>query len=153
MKDKGKNNLKVVAYCMMLLMMAFGLAACNGTGKNPESNQQGETSSSQNEDGAQVLGEGSKVFDFAVVDKDGNETDFEIHTDEETVGEALIALGVIEGEEGPYGLYVKKVNGISADFDADGVYWAFYINGEYAVSGVELTPIKEGENYMFKIEK
>ena len=49
--------------------------------------------------------------------------------------------------------YVKTVNGITADYDADGVYWAFYVNGEYAVSGVDSTPIAEGESYSFKVEK
>lgn len=101
---------------------------------------------------ATVLGEGNTVFTVSVVDKEGVETDFEIHTDKETVGEALLDLGLIEGEEGDYGLYVKTVNGITADYDKDGVYWAFYINGEYASTGVDATPITEGEQYSFKVE-
>ena len=48
---------------------------------------------------------------------------------------------------------MKTVNGITADYDADGVYWAFYINGEYAQTGVDTTPIVEGEEYSFRIEK
>ena len=87
------------------------------------------------------------------MDKDWNETKFEVHTDNEIVGEALEELGLISGDEGEYGLYVKTVNGITADYDADGVYWAFYVNGEYAVSGVDSTPIAEGESYSFKVEK
>ncbi len=87
-----------------------------------------------------------------MVDADGNETSFEIHTDQETVGEALAELGVIEGEESEYGLFVQTVNGITADFEKDGKYWAFYINGEYAESGVDATPITEGESYSFKME-
>ena len=86
------------------------------------------------------------------MDKDGNETQFEIHTDKETVGEALAELGLIAGEESEYGLFVKSVNGITADYDKDGVYWAFYVNGEYASSGVDTTPIAEGESYSFKVE-
>ncbi|MCM1136337.1 MAG: DUF4430 domain-containing protein [Clostridium sp.] len=100
-----------------------------------------------------VLGEGSREFLFTVADMDGNETTFEIHTDKETVGEALQELGLIDGDESQYGLYVKVVNGVTADFDTDGVYWAFYINGEYAASGVDSTPIADGESYSFKIEK
>ncbi len=99
-----------------------------------------------------ILGTGNTVFDLTVADKDGNETYFEIHTDKETVGEALIELGLIEGDEGEYGLYIKKVNGITADYDKDGVYWAFYVNGEYASSGVDLTKITEGESYALKVE-
>ena len=87
-----------------------------------------------------------------MTDKDGNETQFEIHTDKETVGEALQELNLIDGEEGEYGLFVKTVNGITADYDADGVYWAFYVNGEYAASGVDVTQITEGDSYALKVE-
>lgn len=100
-----------------------------------------------------VLGEGAVQFDFAVVDADGNETTFEIHTDKEIVGEALLELGLIAGEDGDYGLYVKEVNGITADYDVDGTYWAFYVNGDYAISGVDTTAIEAGASYAFKVEK
>ena len=69
-----------------------------------------------------------------------------------TVGDALVELGMIEGEESEYGLYVKTVNGVTADYDKDGVYWAFYIDGEYASSGVDSTEITEGSTYSFKME-
>ena len=94
-----------------------------------------------------------KSFTFIVVDKDGKETSFSISTDKSTVGDALLAEGLIEGEIGAYGLYVKKVNGITADYDTDKTYWAFYINGEYAMSGVDATEIVEGATYSFKVEK
>ena len=100
-----------------------------------------------------VLGEGATVFDVMVVDQDGNEAAFEIHTDKETVGEALLEVELIAGEEGEYGLYVKTVNGITADYDTDGTYWAFYINDEYASTGVDATPVTEGDTYSFKVEK
>jgi hypothetical protein len=100
-----------------------------------------------------VKGEGDTVFYFNVVDKDGNETKFEIHTDKTIVGEALLELGLIEGEEGAYGLYVKKVNGITADYDVDGTYWAFYEGDNYGMTGVDLTEIKAGATYAFKVSK
>lgn len=99
-----------------------------------------------------ILGEGSQSFPFSVLDKEGNETQFEIHTDKETVGEALLELGLIAGEDGPYGLYVKTVNGLTADYDKDKVYWAFYVNDAYASAGVDLTEIVEGEHYSFRME-
>lgn len=100
-----------------------------------------------------VLGEGSTVFTLMVTDQDGNETAFEIHTDKTTVGEALLELDLIAGDESEYGLYVKTVNGITADYDVDGTYWAFYINGEYASTGVDATDIEEGGSYALKVEK
>ena len=96
-----------------------------------------------------VLGEGATVFQFSVVDLEGNESKFEIHTDETTVGAALLKEGLIEGEEGPYGLYVKAVNGIAAIYEEDGSYWAFYENGEYGLTGVDMTDINPDVAYSF----
>lgn len=96
-----------------------------------------------------VLGEGATVFQFSVVDLEEKETKFEIHTDETTVGAALLKLGLLEGEEGPYGLYVQKVNGIAAIYEEDGSYWAFYENGEYGMTGVDLTDIDPSVSYSF----
>jgi hypothetical protein len=78
---------------------------------------------------------------------------FTIHTDQETVGEALTEHDLIDGEQGAYGLYVKKVNGMTADFDVDGYYWAFYIDGELAMTGVDGTAIEEGVTYCLECTK
>ena len=94
------------------------------------------------------LGVGSKTFNF-IVDAEGYAIKFTIHTDEETVGAALLSLGLIAGEDGQYGLYVKTVNGMLADWDVDQTYWSFYENGEYAMSGVDTTVITEGYTYSF----
>ena len=63
------------------------------------------------------------------------------------VGDALQELGLISGDEGPYGLYVKTVNGITVDYDKDGKYWAFYIGKEYAMTGIYDTDIADGAQY------
>ena len=83
----------------------------------------------------------------------GKTQTFEVSTDKAVVGEALQELGLIDGEEGPYGLYVKTVNGKTLDYNKDGAYWAFYINGEYATTGVDTTNIVAGTSYAFKAEK
>ncbi len=98
-------------------------------------------------------GDGQTTFEFGVVFADGSEKRYTVKTDEKTVGAALLKEGLIEGEDGDYGLYVKTVGGVTADYDTDGTYWAFYVNGEYASSGVDSTEIKSGETYVFKIEK
>jgi len=113
----------------------------------------GTDTRSSEEGGVISLGKGAAKFTFSVVDGDGKETLYEIATDADTVGDALLDLGLIEGEEGQYGLYVKKVCGITADYDKTGTYWAFYIDGEYAMSGVDTTTITPGATYSFKVEK
>ena len=156
-----KNNKRIWNTLLSMLLaiaMVFAVAGC-GKGDVPTSEVQ-TTETVQMAETAQTIetevtavGEGSTKFAFTVVDKDGNETVFEVSTDKETVGEALLDAKLIEGEEGAYGLYVKKVNGIVADYDADQNYWAFYVDGEYAMSGVDVTKIEEGKTYTFKVEK
>ena len=91
-------------------------------------------------------------FTFKVTDADGKETDFTISTDKKTVGEALLEENLIAGDDSEYGLYVKTVNGVTLDYDKDGMYWAFYVNGEYAQTGVDSTEITAGAEYAFKAE-
>ena len=95
----------------------------------------------------------TKSFTFEVVDKDGNTETFSITTDKSTVGDALLEEGLIAGENGQYGLYVTEVNGIVADYNVDGTYWAFYVDGAYASSGVDTTDVVDGSTYSFKVEK
>lgn len=92
-------------------------------------------------------------FTFKVTDADGLETDFTISTDKKTVGEALLEENLIAGDDGEYGLYVKTVNGVTLDYDKDGMYWAFYENGQYASKGVDSTEVTAGAEYAFKAEK
>ena len=88
----------------------------------------------------QTVGKGDVSFPLVIVDGDGNEVNVTVNTDKEIVGEALLELGLVEGEDSDYGLFIKTVNGITADYDVDGTYWAFYINDEYAMAGVDSTP-------------
>lgn len=92
------------------------------------------------------LGSGSKEFHL-VVEAENQSVTFTIHTDADTVGAALLEHGLIAGEETELGLMVKTVNGITADYNVDRSYWAFYINGEYAMTGVDGTEIKAGDAY------
>ena len=97
-----------------------------------------------------VMGTGSTVFQFIAVDLEGNQSLFEIHTDEETVGAALVALELIAGDPGDYGLYVKTVNGVTLDWDTHGKYWALYIGDEYSLTGVDSVAITAGVTYTMK---
>ena len=136
--------------CMVLIAAVALLATGCSENKTLKNDSAGITIPVES---GSVLGQGAVQFTFVIVDKDGAETTVEVHTDETIVGKALLALGLIEGEEGPYGMYTKKVNGISADYDKDGVYWAFYEGDSYAMQGVDQTEIVPGAVYAFKVEK
>ena len=87
-----------------------------------------------------TLGSGAKTLTVEVSAENKTVT-FTVKTDKDTVGAALIEHGLIAGDESQYGLYVKVVNGITAIYEEDGSYWAFYENGEYGLTGVDLTDI------------
>lgn len=146
MKKTGIQKFLSLLLCVVLIAaMALTMSACSDTTSS--------TPDLPSSSDATVKGEGATVFDFTVTDADGKETAYEIHTDKTVVGDALLELGLIAGEEGDYGLYVKTVDGITVDYDVDGKYWAFYINGEYAMSGVDTTEIEAGATYAFKVEE
>ena len=137
-----KNTIKNKLALMLVIVMMISLASCDYfIRKDLPEIWQDATYVKDTE-----LGEGSKTLTVKV-EVEENSVTFIIHTDAETVGEALLALGLIAGEESQYGLYIKQVNGMTADYDVDQTYWAFYINGEYAMTGADTTPISEGEVY------
>ncbi len=153
MKQTNCKKLLSFVLCIVLIAaMALFTTGCNDE-KQADEAVVTTTSVETTTSGVKTLGEGEKSFNFTVTDADGNEQEFLIKTDKTTVGDALLELEMIAGDEGDYGLYVKTVNGITVDYDTDGCYWAFYVNGEYASSGVDLTEITEGATYSFKVEK
>ena len=155
-KKLSKKLLSLILSTMLIVVMAFSMTACgdnNTETPNTEVGSQVTEMEQTSDDAVTVLGEGQTVFYFVVVDGEEKETAFEIHTDKTVVGDALLELGLIEGEAGDYGLYVKVVNGITVDYDVDQTYWAFYIDGEYAMTGVDATEIEAGATYSFKVEK
>lgn len=90
---------------------------------------------------------GEKQFTVTVVHKDGTEKQFVYGTDAEYLGAVLLEQGLIQGEEGPYGLMISAVDGETADWNVDKSYWALYVGEEYATTGVDLTPVTDGSEY------
>ena len=146
-----KNNSikKLLALVLaFVLTAALALTGCSGTPAETTEAPIGPAETVP----VTVLGEGSKSFELTIVDKEGATHLYEIHTDEEMVGYALLANELIEGEEGPYGMYIKSVLGQKLDYETDRMYWSFYVGCEYAMTGVDQTPITEGEYYQLKAE-
>ena len=148
-----KNGLNKLLALLLALVMVLALAACGN--KEQDNGGAGDDANVVTDgvvaDGATV-GEGKTAFTVEVVQLDGTSIKFTVNTDKATVGEALLDLGIVAGDTTEYGLYVKTVNGVTLDYDADGAYWAFYINGEYASTGVDSTNIEAGATYTLKCE-
>lgn len=93
-----------------------------------------------------VLGEGDTSIDVKVEAGEKAIT-VTINTDAENLEDALVGVNLVEGEEGAYGLYIKTVNGILADYDVDQSYWAMYKDGEYLTTGANETVITSGDSF------
>lgn len=145
---------KLLSILSVILCIGVLFCACNGENISETTTETIQpVNTTANAEAVTGLGEGSNHFSFEVHNAEGDTLSYHIHTDKSTVGEALLELGIIDGEQGDYGLYVKSVNGIVADYETDGAYWAFYINGNYASTGVDLTEINENDIYSFRYEK
>lgn len=143
---KNHNAKKLLALVLaFVLIAAAALTGCSGAPTETTQSLGQVTNTTE-------LGEGSKTFELTVEDKEGVIHSYRIHTDEEMVGFALIEHALIEGEQGQYGMYIKSVLGQTLDYETDGMYWAFYVNGEYALTGVDQTPIQADTVYLLKAE-
>ena len=140
-----RKNVKKVIGLLLIAVMMMGFAACGAPAED-------EIECITVNDG-ETIGEGSTEFQLVITDADAQSIQITVKTDEKTVGDALVKLGLIAGEESQYGLYIKTVNGVTLDYDTDGLYWGFYIDGQYAVTGVDLTEITAGSVYELKVDK
>jgi hypothetical protein len=102
--------------------------------------------------------EGSKSVVVEVVDDTGASKEYTEKTDAEFLKEVMDELSKstdfsYEGTDSEYGLYITAVNGITADYNTDGAYWAIYVNDEYGMYGADQQPVVDGDHYSFVYEK
>lgn len=154
--------IKIIITTLLIFLMIFSFSGCGNNEKNNETTQVASTisdsitavglwSTATYLDDTE-LGEGKNTVNLEVKAENKSVT-FTVHTDKSTVGEALLDNKLVAGEDGEYGLYIKTVDGITADYDVDQTYWAFYIDGEYATTGVDSTNITESAKYQLVYTK
>lgn len=153
---------KLIAVLLSVLFV-FALVSCSDISENPENDttlsSENDTTLSVEDTTADdsswseaiytedtVLGEGQSTIYLSVITPEKTVV-FTVKTDKTVLGDALSEVKIIEGEEGPYGLYIKKVNGISAVYETDGAYWSVSIDGETAAAGVDGIDITDGGKY------
>ena len=93
-----------------------------------------------------TFGEGKTTIEVEVKAGDDSVT-FTVNTDKENLADALLEHELVEGDDSQYGLYIKKVNGILADYDVNQSYWSLCKDGEMLMTGASDTKIAEGEHY------
>lgn len=98
------------------------------------------------------FGEGAKTVEVEVIAGDKSIT-FTLKTDKDNLADAMLEHSLVDGTNDQYGLYIKKVNGILADYDINKSYWSLSKSGEALMTGASGTVISDGEKYEFTYAK
>ena len=153
---------KLISAVLSLTLAACLMAACSNTAASSEP-ASSEIVSSEATSSEVVSSEASSVEEssseaaeatFTVVDADGNSTEITLTiTDGEKLSDALAAAGVISEEEAAAG-FVTTVNGVTADYNADGAWWCLTdAAGEMTTVGVADIELHDGDSYAFTYTK
>ena len=94
-----------------------------------------------------TLGTGDTTFTLIVEHINDKKITFTINTNEAILSNALTGVGILEGHDSTYGLYIDSVNGVTHDFNVDQTYWAIYEGDEYAQTGIDGITIVNGATY------
>ena len=89
---------------------------------------------------------GDKTITVEIISADGTSKEFEINTDAEFLRGALEEKDLVAGDESEFGLFVKTVDGYTAN-EANQEWWCFTKGGEQLFTGIDTTPIADGEHY------
>ena len=160
MKLQTNKRLLSVILAVIAVFSVLGMTAC-GKKENPASTPSVTASAESLPDELwkdalyiedKAFGEGAKTIKVEVVAGEKSIT-FTLKTDKENLADAMLEHSLVEGTNDQYGLYIKKVNGILADYDIDQSYWSLSKNGEALMTGASGTTIADGEKYEFTYAK
>ena len=120
----SKKRIALITVCVVVLVACISVLIYYGT--------------------QEKLPQGTKQYTVKVIVQDGQERVFNLNTQEEFLGPALVAQNLIEGEQGPYGLYIVKVNDVQAG-EQKQEWWCLTKGGESVATGVDSTPVADGD--------
>ena len=152
---KRKKISFIVSFLLLMLITVMALSGCDNNGGNAGNEDIQEAGALGTEDpGGSMeifphVGEGENSFLFEVVTDEDMSYFWVVHTNYTTVGGALLEHDLVRGEMSDFGLFVHEIQGIVADFDVNQAFWAFYINGDFAMTGVMETEIEPDTTYAF----
>ena len=141
------NNKRFLSLTFVLILAVFvTVFTCACGGEKADDNANDSIVPSVTE-----VGQGAKSFSLEVING-AEKNAYLVKTDKTTVGDALLELGIISGKADESGLFVETVNGVTANYIADGTYWAFYEGDNYAAKGITETEIAEAVSYSLRFE-
>ena len=143
---------KLTTLILTLALSAAMLAGCGvsaSTAASSEAVSEEAASTAEAADSAVAI-----QFTFTVTGEDGGSTVLTLDAaDGETLSDALAAAGVISEDEAAAG-FVTTVNGVTADYNADGAWWCLTDgDGEMTSVGVADIELHDGDSYAFTYTK
>ncbi len=95
---------------------------------------------------------GEKDITIEVINSADESVIYELNTDAEYLRQAMDEADGLtyDGTESEYGLMVNTINGEVADYNVDGAYWSFYVNGEYCNYGIDTQPVVDGDAFVIE---
>lgn len=87
-----------------------------------------------------------KSITVQIVHGDGSKKTITYLTNAEYLGEVLYAEGLIENDGADDGMF-NIVDGEKADWNENQSYWALYVGDEYAMQGIDDTPVNDGASF------
>ena len=130
----------ILSMLLIVLIAVSTLSSCD----NGETGATDITSAPTAEITPQDIGQGETTFRLEVIHSFESTTVWNVSTDKDTVGAALLELGFIDSDS-----FITVVNGLKADYAEDGYWWSFTIDGEWAFTGISETEINEDKIYAF----
>ena len=152
---------RVVSLLIALTMLSAMLAGCGvsaSTAASSEAASSEVVSEAVSEEAASTAEAADSAaaiqFTFTVTGEDGGSTVLTLDAaDGEKLSDALAAAGVISEDEAAAG-FVTTVNGVTADYNADGAWWCLTDgDGEMTSVGVADIELHDGDSYAFTYTK
>ncbi len=146
MEKKEMTKTKKLLICLLaIISLAVVFVSCNTTPSDEVWKNATYTANKE-------FGNGAKTVTVAVIVGE-NSVEFTVKTDKENLADALLEHGLVSGDDSAYGLYIKHVNGMRADYDEDLAYWGLTKNGETVLDGASYVTELDGAHYEFTYTK
>lgn len=94
--------------------------------------------------------DGAKSITITVSYQDGKTEDYSIKTDAKYLEGAMKDSKLTYKETDGMVLWI---NNVRADYNLDGAYWCFYLNGEMCNFGIKEQPVNDGDKFQIVYTK
>ena len=139
-----KKTLSITLTLLMLIMSLFAVSCVDKNGGG-----QGNMLYTSDT----TLGTGDTAFTLIVEHINDKKVTFTVNTNKTILSDALVEVGILEGHDDQYGLYIDSVNGVTHDYKTDKTYWAIYEGESYANTGIDGITIVNGATYKLVASK